>query len=78
MIYSVNNQVVSTSVVENEEDVVPFSRNKYMVCTLFQGGAACFCCGLKTWLDVSGLCACFLGYYAMDSDCSLRGMPLAE
>lgn len=30
------------------------------------------------WLDVSDLCACFLGYYAMDSDCSLRGMPLAE
>lgn len=30
------------------------------------------------WLDVSGLCACFLGYYAMDSDCSLGGMPLAE
>lgn len=48
MINSVNNQVVSTSVVEDEEDVVPVSQNKYMVCTLFQGGAACFCCGLKT------------------------------
>lgn len=55
---------------------------KWAYSTLFQGATACFLCWpLDIWLDVSGSCACFfffLGCFAMDSDCSLRGMPSAE
>lgn len=55
------------------------TQNEYAVCTLFQGATACLCCGLKTygWMFLVYVHA-FFGCYAMDSDCSLKGMPLAE